>query len=203
MRINEWLGSCRLSAICTASAPPSARQFIKRGKRISCPRQPLQRRVGEDQVGRLIRLPFGDVGLLEMHVGQAAARLGEHRLGVGDGENLRVREPIEEHPRADARTAAEVDDSLRREVDPRHEVERRLGALVAELEVERGVPIGRQFGCDPRVHDLPRFLHQRFPLVGPAFVLTCADPSRLASHARSFSPLADRVSAARSPSAHG
>ncbi len=76
--------------------------------------QPLQRGIGEDQVGPLARAPVRDVRVLETHFGQAAARLGEHRLGIVDAEDFRLREALGQQARAGARPAAEIDDSPRR-----------------------------------------------------------------------------------------
>ena len=137
--------------------------FHQPGKQDLVFAQPLQRRIGEDQVGRLARPPFGNIRLIECHAGQAAARLGQHRLGIGDGDDFRLREAVHQHAGASAGSAAEIDDLARREVDTGEQVVRRLGALGPELEVERGVPFGRQHRGRLRVCDARRLVISVFP----------------------------------------
>ena len=119
-------------------------------------RQPLQHRIGEDQVHRLRRRPGGDVGLLEPIPGRRsgapprpsrATNRCRARVAAGKRSTNNSVELPGPHPR-----------STTREPAPRwhatQQVPRGSRPLVFEAAVERRVPVRQHHVSRPRRHDL-------------------------------------------------
>ena len=102
----------------------------------------MQRRIGEDQIDGLLRLPKVQVLKDEICFRQALPRGLEHILRRVHAENLGAAKIERQQRGAIAGPAAEIDDFSRREGrDAREKVSRRLGALALEFEVKVAVPI--------------------------------------------------------------
>jgi hypothetical protein len=106
-------------------------------------RQPLERGIGKQQIGALRRSPAGQIRLDEGAFGQPLARLPQHvRRGIKP-YRLGVRVAGDEQLGGIAGSAAQIDDPLcPRERDLRDQIARRPRALILELEILRGAPVG-------------------------------------------------------------
>ena len=102
--------------------------------------QPVERRVGIEEIDRPGRLPSPEVGALPVDPRRLGG-LREHGFGGIHSRDVSVWPPRAEVARDIARSRAQVVDLGRiREVDPIEEVDSRSQALVDELEVLRRVP---------------------------------------------------------------
>ena len=77
-------------------------------------RQELQRRIGEDEIGSLVRRPIRDVLLEELSLRRAHARMRKHGVGGVEADDACVRKATEKQFRAVAGTATQIIDETRR-----------------------------------------------------------------------------------------
>ena len=75
--------------------------------------QEMQRRIGEDEVWLLVRLPARDVALDEARRGRPLARVGEHGVRGVEADDSRVGKAAAQQLRAVTRTAAKIIDEAR------------------------------------------------------------------------------------------
>ena len=104
--------------------------------------EPLQNRVGKDQVEALVRLPRRDIGFFERQVGKTSACLGQHVGRIVEAENPCGGKPPDDQFRAVARPASEIDAVPG--LFQRHSVQQIdgwPGAFVLELQILACVPI--------------------------------------------------------------
>jgi len=104
----------------------------------------LEHRIAEHELGALFRAPGRKVRLREGAARQPLARLAEHVGRRVEPDHLGVGIALDQQLGRIARPAAEIDHApRRRERHLRQQIARRARAVVLELEILAGGPVGR------------------------------------------------------------